>query len=206
MDSFQPALARVSYATRQKFAAGRAFEAEYKALFPKGIDVSQRCHMNLSRMLHTTRELLGREGEVDLFEAAFLGDEVLILADVVHKGSDGMLTVYEVKHTPRVTPVIRHDVYLQHYVIREDRRTSPAPDVRIHVAYHDAEGHFLTEELTAEALAHSDFVREHISLQKEVLAGLEPVVEMGAQCDNPYPCPYAQYCRGELSAQLSLGS
>lgn len=196
LDSFRPELARVSFETRQKFAAGRGFEAEYKSLFPKGIDVSKECKMNLRWMLARTAELLQQEGEVDLFEAAFQSDGVLILADVVHKAEEGQLTVYEVKNTKKVTPVIRHDVYLQHYVLGN----TPT----IFVAYHDAEGQFLTEDLTEEAQAHADFVREHVARQKEVLAGLEPMIKMSDHCTNPYECPYMAYCRGEISTQINL--
>ena len=208
LDTFHPQLGRISRETRLKFAAGRDFEHRFKGLFPNGIDLSKELGWHIDRYPTRTRSLLSQEGERVLFEAGFLYDGVLILADVVHKRADGNIHIYEVKNTSRVTPVIRHDVHLQHYVVSHCVSTLEGFDV---VYRNDAyspdmapEALFLHEDLTAESEAQASLVADNIATFKSVLAGLEPCVAMGEQCSRPYECPYQAYCQGRIPTQTSL--
>ncbi len=206
LDTFCPELARVSYETRQKFAVGRSFERMFKDTFPDGIDISQQLKGRIDRYADLTTELLKQEGAVSIFEAGFCYDGVLVLADVLHKSADGTIDVYEVKNTSHVTSVIRNDVYVQYYVIShcidnlhgfsvvyrgENSGTASVPD-------------FCYEDLTEEAVLQQEIVCKNVAAFKEVLCGMEPSMEMGAQCDTPYECPYKQYCRGEMAVQTNL--
>lgn len=208
LDTFHSDLARLSDATRQKFVEGRRFESVFKGLFPSGIDVSKRVGPRFGRYPEVTSELLANPGECVLFEAGFVYDDVLVLADVLHRKEDGTVCIYEVKNTSKVSPVIRNDVYLQHYVIshcldnissfevvhRNESYTVDMPQKQL----------FLKEDLTREAIEHKEFVASHIAEFKDVLAGFEPQVEMGEHCNAPYECPYQEYCKGVMSIQINL--
>lgn len=199
LDTFSPEVGEFDYATRQKFLMGRQFERRFKDQFPQGIDISKKVGRFVSKSPVLTEQFLQQVGEIVLFEAGFMYDGVLVLADVLRKNPDGSIDIFEVKNVEQVSSVIRNDVYVQHYVIRHcvDNLHS------FSVVYHDDQG-FLMEELSKEALENAAIVAQNVARFKEVINGLEPTIEMGEQCNNPYECPYRKYCSGMGSNQLNL--
>ena len=97
LDVFNPKLARYSAEQMRRFDHGREFEYSFKDTFPNGIDISAELKRNIEAYPALTAQLLEKDEETDLFEAGFLYNEVLVLADVVHRRPDGSLDVYEVK-------------------------------------------------------------------------------------------------------------
>lgn len=199
LDTFSPEVGVVDFATRQKFIKGRLFEKSFKDQFPQGIDVSEMVGRFVSKSPLLTQQLLQKEREVVLFEAGFVYDGVLVLADVLKKNLDKSIDIYEVKNVAQITSVILNDVYVQHYVIRHcvDNLQS------FNVVYHNDQG-FLYKDLSQAALENEVGVKDNVARFKEVLKGFEPSIEMGDHCNNPYECPYKKYCRGIGTNQLNL--
>jgi len=208
LDTYHSDLARVSAETRRKFVEGRGFESIFKGLFPDGIDVSRMAGPRFRDIHKITSELLSTPGERVLFEAGFIYDDVLVLADVLHRREDGSICIYEVKNSTKVSQTIRNDVYLQHYVISHclDNISSFEVVYRNNEYATDMpqEELFLKEDLTREAVEKEAFVMSQIADFKMVIAGLEPPVSMGEQCNSPYECPYQDYCRGAMPIQINL--
>lgn len=200
LDVFRPELARISWETRQKFIRGRNFEATYKATFPTGIDISKRLAWKVDSYPELTRQLLQQEGEVVLFEAGFMYDSVLVLADVVRKSPDGRLYIHEVKNSTQVSETFRRDVAVQHYVISH----CDFPIEEFSVVYNDGKGGFRKLDLLEDAQSALSEISVHVARFKEILSATEPQIEMGSQCDCPYECPYKSYCKGEMPAQLEI--
>lgn len=198
LDVHNPKLAIVSPETRQKFAAGREFEASFKATFPKGTDVSARLRWKMGEYPRLTQELLTQEGEVVLFEAGFIYNDVLVLADVVKKTADGLLHIFEVKNGTSVSETFKNDVALQHYVISHN----PFPIAAFGVVHNDGNDGFVYEELLEEAASQASDIHNKVEAFKRVVMGDEPEMAMGGQCDTPYECPYKNYCR--LGTQIRL--
>ena len=200
LDVFKPQLAYFPPETLARFRRGRDFEAKVKALFPNVIDISQRLGRNIQKYPELTAALLAQPGEVNLCEAGFVFNEVLVLADVVHKDEDGSISVFEIKNSLSVKEVFRRDVNIQHYVIDScvDRLIS------FQVVYNDGDDNPLYEELLPSARAAKQQIARQVERFKEVLQGLEPSIVPGEHCKEPYECPYARYCNGKVATQLEL--
>ena len=202
LDVYKPKLARYSPETLAKFKQGRAFEKEYKDTFPAGIDVSKRLGWKMDQYPVLTADLLRQEGEVDLFEAGFLYDDVLVLADVVHKQADGKVIVYEVKNSLAVSDTFANDVAIQYYVISHAMGRIGGADLfgeglrldQFNLLYHNEEGEFVSEDLTQRAHEMGAGIPERLKHFKDVLRADEPQTEISPHCDIPYECPYKQYC------------
>ena len=204
LDIRHPELAHYPAATLARFRQGRDFERSFKETFPHGIDISSRLRGSIGQYPGLTAQLLSQPGEVVLFEAGFVYDGVLVLADVLHKQADGNVTVYEVKDSPHVSDTFRHDVAVQHYVIAHALPSvvqadlfCSLPELRhFYLLHRDDAGNFVPEDLTAYAQNQWDTTAQHIARFKQVAAlADEPTTPMSDHCQNPYTCPYHRHCQ-----------
>ena len=204
LDVFNPRLARYSAEQMRRFDRGREFEYTFKDTFPDGIDISAELKRNVDAYPGLTAMYLDKEEEVDLFEAGFLYDDVLVLADVVHKDHDGILDIYEVKSGNVLSETYKRDAALQHYVISHCRSIN-----RFCVVYNGADGvngsnGFSVVDLTEELAAQHDEIARNIAAMKIILQGTnEPDTPTGQHCVTPYECPYQAHCRSGVR-QLAL--
>ena len=204
LDVFNPRLARYSAELMRRFDRGREFEYTFKDTFPDGIDISAELKRNVDAYPELTAMYLDKEEEVDLFEAGFLYDDVLVLADVVHKDHDGILDIYEVKSGNVLSETYKRDAALQHYVISHCRSIN-----RFCVVYNGADGvngsnGFSVVDLTEELAAQHDEIARNIAAMKIILQGTnEPDTPTGQHCVTPYECPYQAHCRSGVR-QLAL--
>ncbi|MBR5353057.1 MAG: hypothetical protein IK126_05025 [Bacteroidales bacterium] len=204
LDVFNPRLARYTAEQMRRFDHGREFEYAFKETFPNGIDISAELHRNVDAYPARTAELLEKEDNVDLFEAGFLYDDVLVLADVVHKNPDGSLDIYEVKSGSTLSETYKRDAALQHYVIAHCREVN-----KFCVVYNgmsdlsDKSDYFKVVDLTEELAAQHDEIARNIAAMKDILQHGEPATPTGQHCLEPYACPYQHYCAQGIR-QMSL--
>ncbi len=194
LDVFNPRLARYTAEQMRRFDRGREFEYAFKSTFPEGIDISAELKRNVDAYPARTAELLNGAGEVVLFEAGFLYDDVLVLADVVRKNADGTLDVFEVKSGTELSDTYRRDAAVQHYVISHCRSIN-----KFCIVYNGADGidgsnGFNIVDLTEELATQHGVIEKNITAMKEVLRHGEPDTPTGAHCLSPYACPYQHYC------------
>ena len=198
LDVHNPRLAKYTAEQMRRFDRGRDFEYAFKATFPYGIDLSVELKRNVDAYPERTAQLLDKEEEVDLFEAGFYYDDVLVLADVVHERPDGSLDIYEVKSGNTLSETYKRDAALQHYVISHCRE--------IHtfcVVYANPAGGFITEDLTEALQVQHAEIEKNIAAMKEIIRGGEPATPTGGHCLEPYGCPYQSHCQSGLR-QLAL--
>lgn len=211
LDVYKPQLAWFAPETLARFQRGRDFESKIKAGFAGGIDISRQLGKNIQRYPELTSNILNQEGEVTLFEAGFVYNEVLVLADVVHKDTDGNISVYEIKNSTSVKDVFRRDVCIQHYVIHNylenklDTSSNNCNLVSFCIIYNDGSDNGEYSELLPEAREAEPLIARQVAHFHEVLQGTEPRIPMDDHCSNPYDCPYRRYCEGRTEAQLELG-
>lgn len=213
LDVFNPRLARYTAEQMRRFDRGRDFEYAFKATFPDGIDLSAELKRNVDAYPARTAELLDKDDGVSLFEAGFLYDDVLVLADVVHKNGDGTLDIYEVKSGNVLSETYKRDAALQHYVISHCREVHSfcivyAGNVGVSPAESFADGTsahpgFAIVDLTEELSAEADTIARNIAAMKEILSHGEPATPTGQHCLEPYACPYQHYCAQGVR-QMSL--
>ena len=203
LDVFNPRLARYTAEQMRRFDRGRDFEYAFKATFPDGIDISAELKRNVDAYPARTAELLDKGDGVALFEAGFLYDDVLVLADVVQQRDDGTLDIYEVKSGTALSETYRRDAALQHYVISHCREVRS-----FSVVYNGADGvdgsnGFNIVDLTEELAAQHDEIARNIAAMKDILRHGEPATPTGQHCLEPYACPYQHYCAQGVR-QMSL--
>ena len=203
LDVFNPRLARYTAEQMRRFDRGRDFEYAFKATFPDGIDLSAELKRNVDAYPARTAELLDKGDGEALFEAGFLYDDVLVLADVVHQREDGTLDIYEVKSGTALSETYRRDAALQHYVISHCRSIN-----KFCIVYNGADGvngsnGFNIVDLTEELAAQHDEIARNVAAMKEILRHGEPATPTGQHCLEPYACPYQHYCAQGVR-QMSL--
>ena len=206
LDVFNPRLARYTAEQMRRFDRGREFEYSFKNTFPNGIDISAELKRNVDAYPERTAQLLDGTGQspftshlspLTLFEAGFLYDDVLVLADVVHKNADGTLDIYEVKSGNALSETYKRDAALQHYVISHCRSIN-----KFCIVY-NGDNRFDTIDLTEELVAQHDEIARNIAAMKEILSHGEPATPTGQHCLEPYACPYQHYCAQGVR-QMSL--
>ena len=198
LDVFNPRLARYSAEQMRRFDRGRDFEYAFKATFPDGIDISAELKRNVDAYPARTAELLDKGDGVALFEAGFLYDDVLVLADVVQQREDGTLDIYEVKSGTALSETYRRDAALQHYVISHCREINT-----FCIVYANPDGGFIKEELSAALQDQHGEIEKNIAAMKDILRHGEPDTPTGQHCLEPYACPYQHYCAQGVR-QMSL--
>ncbi len=212
LDVFNPKLARYTAEQMRRFDHGREFEYAFKDTFPDGIDISAQLKRNTSAYPALTAQLLDNNGTVDLFEAGFQYDDVLVLADVVHRRPDGSLDIYEVKSGSTLSETYRRDAALQHYVISHCRpvhtfnivHANTQSDSSNQSDYSDnSDNRFAIIDLTAELAAEAKTIGRNIAIMKDILRHGEPATPTGKHCLEPYACPYQHYCAQGIR-QLAL--
>ena len=204
LDVYNPKLARYTAEQMRRFDHGREFEYAFKDTFPDGIDISAELKRNTDAYPILTAQLLNQEEEVNLFEAGFLYNDVLVLADVVHRRPDGTLDIYEVKSGSALSETYKRDAALQHYVIAHCWEVN-----KFCVVYNgmsdrsDRSDNFKVVDLTDELAAQHSEIESNIALMKEILQHGEPATPTGQHCLEPYACPYQHYCAQGIR-QMSL--
>ncbi len=198
LDVFNPRLARYTAEQMRRFDRGRDFEYAFKSTFPDGIDLSAELKRNVDAYPARTAELLDKGDGVALFEAGFLYDDVLVLADVVHQNTDGTLDIYEVKSGTALSETYRRDAALQHYVISHCREVHS-----FSIVYANPDGGFIKEELSAALQEQHREIEKNIAAMKGILRHGEPDTPTGQHCLEPYACPYQHYCAQGVR-QMSL--
>ena len=197
LDVFNPRIARYSAEQMRRFDRGREFEYAFKDTFPSGIDISAELKRNVDAYPARTAELLDKGDGVSLFEAGFLYNDVLVLADVVQQREDGTLDIYEVKSGTALSETYRRDAALQHYVISHCR-----PINKFCIVYSGIDD-FVVTDLTEELAGQHDEIARNIAAMKEILSHGEPATPTGQHCLEPYACPYQHYCAQGVR-QMSL--
>ena len=198
LDVFNPRLARYTAEQMRRFDRGRDFELAFKSTFPDGIDLSAELKRNVDAYPARTAELLDKGDGVALFEAGFLYDDVLVLADVVQQCEDGTLDIYEVKSGTALSETYRRDAALQHYVISHCREINT-----FSIVYANPDGGFIKEELSAALQEQHGEIEKNIAAMKDILRHGEPATPTGQHCLEPYACPYQHYCAQGVR-QMSL--
>ena len=200
LDVHNPRLARYTAEQMRRFDRGREFEYAFKDTFPNGVDISLEMKRNVDAYPERTTQLLEKEEEVDIFEAGFQYDDVLVLADVVHKNADGSLDIYEVKSGTALSDTYRNDAAVQYYVISHCCVVNS-----FSLVFNDGNGGFIKEDLSSDLAEQASEVEHNIASMKEILLHGEPDTPPGQHCLEPYACPYQHYCAQGVR-QLSLFS
>jgi hypothetical protein len=135
-----------------------------------------------------------------MYEAAFVGDEVLAAVDILVK--DGKKwKIYEVKSGGQVSDAYVRDACLQYYVLTE--AGVPLSDVSVVFINKDyirkgkveIKKLFTIESVLSQAKEGYKEIGKNIKQLKKIIGEKAiPEISIGPHCDDPYPCSFSGYC------------
>lgn len=205
LEIHKPELAEISAGAKARFVVGDEVGALARKLFdPKaqGTLVNPRLD-GYQTAVQRTQALLS--GSAPIFEATFVADGGLALADVMlpaGKGSQAGWRMIEVKSSTEAKPHQLEDVAIQFYVARQ----AGARLRRVDLAHVDSswvyqgdgnyEGFLAPVEVTNDALRLEPEVKTWIAEAQTVAAQRnEPQRHTGPHCHTPFECPFFEHCR-----------
>jgi hypothetical protein len=185
-----------------------------KAIFKRGTNVGELAHNlfpggkiaaeggppNYEKAIKKTKELI-ENGTKVIYEAAFIYNEVLSIADVVVMEKGGA-RIFEVKSSTSISETYLNDAALQYYVISSlGIRVKDFSIIYINNQYVrkrdiDLQELFTTESVLRFILPLQKSVKENVIRFKKILIKKQmPDIDIGEHCYNPYTCGFFNYCR-----------
>lgn len=172
-------------------------------LFPGGEVAAYGDPPNYEKALKKTEDLIKNEAKI-IYEASFMFNEVLSIADIVVREKDHW-NVYEVKSSTSISETYINDAALQYYVISNlGIKVKDFSIVFINNQY-IRKGDLILEELfkiesvLELILPMQESVKENVKRFKNILLKKQiPDINIGEQCYNPYICGFYNYCRKHI--------
>jgi len=178
---------------------GRAFDQAVRELLP-GVVISRSDGMPAA-IAETKRVLAERkQGPTTLHQSAFRAGDLAVITDVLRR-SGPQFELIEVKASTAVKETHIPDAAFQFLVLQ--RAKIPVGKVFIghvnnqFVLRHagDYQGLLAEAEITGEVLGYlPEAATRAVQLQEVMASKSMPAIPMGAQCRDPYECPFIERC------------
>ena len=183
----------VSKELQKVFDRGHSFEDYVREKgFPGGINVKQEVS-KFGYLNSYTKRALSEPGSKVLYEATFIEDEVLVMCDILTKGSDGFIDVYEIKLNRNLNEAIWNDLAIQ-YTICKQRFGNKLRSFNAILREDESGQYWTVKDMTEQLDLKVNQVQDQIVEFKNVLENHEPEIKMGEHCNKPYPCAFKEYC------------
>ena len=194
----RPEVEEENAAAEARFNVGHEVGAVARSLYPGGRLIGHETKP--SAALEETREALAVPGDLVLFEPAFAHDGTLIRGDLLLR-KDGGYFLLEVKAATSVKAPYLPDVAIQTWCMA----SAGFPVQAVAIAHVDSSwvypgggdynGLLLAVDVSEEVAPLRQEVPMWVREFEAVLAGAEPEIPVGRQCNDPYPCPFQPHCR-----------
>ena len=191
---------KLSIEQRAKFQRGTDVGVLAHEVFPGGIDMSPNSPSQFPKKAAETWQNLNNPEVNVLYEAVFQYNDTLIMLDMLVRDGDQWLAV-EVKSSMRLSDTYYNDAALQYYVLHGCG--VPLSDFRLmylnpdYVKNGSIDVHqlFKMESVMDYVIEREAFVSENVERLKKVVAlPHSPLVNIGTQCNDPYPCDFQGHC------------
>lgn len=191
------------------FQAGTDVGMLARDLFPGGVDASPVDTFHYQQSVADTARYIA-EGKTVIDEAAFQFDGLLCAVDMLVKKKGGWYA-YEVKSTTKVKPPFLQDASFQYYIISnagiplKDFFLTYLNNKYIRRGALNPQKLFTHESILQQALDLQPMIKEKARELKSVLKNKTmPVVEIGRQCEDPYPCYFYGFCSKGMEMELPV--
>ena len=181
-----------------KIKAGNEVGALARSLYPDGIEVKT---LNKSEALTHTKEIMAKQSNQPIFEAAFEVNNVLVRVDLLIPEKEGYRLV-EVKGSSSEKPYYLEDIAVQTWVMRE-AGIAPTKSCLSHINSNFVyQGNNQYKDFFAE-VDLTNKIEEHVSLVGQWINNANATLELkeepkdikiGAHCSNPFICSFIKHC------------
>ena len=191
---------KLSIEQRAKFQRGTDVGVLAHEYFPGGVDMSPSFPSQFPKKVQETMENLNNPAVNVMYEAVFQHNETLIMLDMLVRDGDKWLAV-EVKSSLRLSDTYYNDAALQYYVLHgcgvplSDFKLMYLNADYVKDGAIDVKQLFKLESVMDYVVEREEFVSKNVERLKAVVAlPHSPVVNIGTQCHNPYPCDFQGHC------------
>ena len=191
---------KLSIEQRAKFQRGTDVGVLAHKVFPDGVDMSPSSPSQFPRKVQETRANISNPEVKVMYEAVFQYNDTLIMLDMLVREGDRWLAV-EVKSSLRLSDTYYNDAALQYYVLHgcgvplSDFKLMYLNGDYVKDGPIDVKQLFKMESVMEYVVEREAFVAKNVERLKAVVAlPHAPIVEIGEQCDNPYPCDFYGHC------------
>ena len=191
---------KLSIEQKAKFQRGTDVGVLAHEVFPNGIDMSPNSPSQFPKKVQETRDNLSDPEVKVMYEAVFQFNDTLIMLDMLVRDGDQWLAV-EVKSSMRLNDTYYNDAALQYYVLHgcgvplSDFRLMYLNSDYVKDGPIDVQQLFKMESVMEYVVEREAFVAENVERLKKVVAlPHSPLVNIGTQCNNPYPCDFQGHC------------
>lgn len=191
---------KLSIEQRAKFQRGTDVGVLAHEYFPGGIDMSPASPSQFPKKAKETMDNLSNPEVNVMYEAVFQYNDTLIMLDMLVRNGDRWLAV-EVKSSLRLSDTYYNDAALQYYVLHGCQ--VPLSDFKLMYLNGDyvkngpidVKHLFKLESVIDYVTEHEAFVAQNVERLKKVVAlPHSPLVNIGTQCNTPYPCDFQGHC------------
>ena len=191
---------KLSIEQRAKFQRGTDVGVLAHAYFPGGVDMSPDSPSQFPKKVQETMTNLANPAVNVMYEAVFQHNDTLIMLDILVRDGDQWMAV-EVKSSLRLSDTYYNDAALQYYVLHgcgvplSDFKLMYLNADYVKNGAIDVKQLFKLESVLGYVIEKEEFVSKNVERLKSVV-GLphSPVVNIGTQCHNPYPCDFQGHC------------
>ena len=191
---------KLSIEQRAKFQRGTDVGVLAHEVFPGGVDMSPNSPSQFPKKVQETWNNLSNPEVKVMYEAVFQYNDTLIMLDMIVRDGDKWLAV-EVKSSLRLSDTYYNDAALQYYVLHgcgvplSDFKLMYLNGDYVKNGPIDVNQLFKMESVMEYVIEREAFVAENVERLKKVVAlPHSPLVNIGTQCNNPYPCDFQGHC------------
>ncbi len=191
---------KLSIEQRAKFQRGTDVGLLAHEVFPGGIDMSPNSPSQFPKKAQETWDNLSNPSVNVMYEAVFQYNDTLIMLDILVRDGDRWLAV-EVKSSLRLSDTYYNDAALQYYVLKgcgvplSDFRLMYLNGDYVKDGPIDVQQLFKMESVLEYVVDREGYVAKNVERLKAVVAlPHAPLVDIGTQCNTPYPCDFQGHC------------
>ena len=195
LQTFRPELAEDNDQAVARMDEGNRVGEVARTLHPGGLLIDGE---NLQQACRDTEQAL-KDASRPVFEATLNHQGVLVRADLLLPG-DGGWRLVEVKSSTSVKDYHYADAAIQTWVMSG----AGVPIKQTNIAHIDSSfvypgggdyrGLLKQVDVTGKVRALWEEVPQWIEAARVTVAGTEPAIEPGDQCESPFPCPFFAHC------------
>ena len=182
------------------FSTGNIVGALACQLFPNGVEIKFDSS-DYEGMISKTKQLIDN-GLKNIYEASFEYGGIFAAIDILHINDDKSVEIYEVKSSTDVKDVYLNDASIQYYILKglgyDVKSVNVVHINNKYVRQGDLEIDklFSIVDVSEEVLELQYNIPEFLKHFESHLANkeLEPYLDIGEHCFNPYECDAVHYC------------